>query len=189
MRRLLLDFIRKEKQIRRHLRIELIIGKIIKKKTKHIFLSFSLSLFLSFSLSLSFPLSFYLTLINNKHQIFRFVYLLAGTKQTFSKNQVHQHLELEIDGQPTEIPGNSAGIFVINVNNYGGGHDLWKNSKARSTDKLKRYKSAAPDDGLLEVLSCKSIFNLGMTWGENCIHSCFIYFIIMLGCYIYIQLI
>jgi len=65
---------------------------------------------------------------------------------------LHEHLTMEIDGKPFEIPKDLQGIMVINLPNYAGGSNLWGNTSD---------KKISIEDKKLEICGVQSAFHIG----------------------------
>jgi len=88
-------------------------------------------------------------------------YVYFGSKSTFKADiPLAEFVELEIDGAPTKLPKNLAGIIVLNLSSYAGGADLWGSiSKA---DKKRAFVTPSFSDGMVEIVGIKSAFEMGL---------------------------
>eukprot|EP00123_Amoebidium_parasiticum_P005416 comp16615_c0_seq1/m.14777 comp16615_c0_seq1/g.14777 ORF comp16615_c0_seq1/g.14777 comp16615_c0_seq1/m.14777 type:complete len:421 (-) comp16615_c0_seq1:102-1364(-) len=68
-----------------------------------------------------------------------------------------------IDGEttPTEIPRSLECLVFINIPSYAGGTDLWGSSLSKK-DLLLGHKAQASNDGLLEIVGLRSLFQAGL---------------------------
>uniref|UniRef100_UPI00358FEACF uncharacterized protein isoform X2 n=1 Tax=Myxine glutinosa TaxID=7769 RepID=UPI00358FEACF len=83
------------------------------------------------------------------------VYLFYGTKDCLVQEckDLHKKVELELDGQPVELPA-LEGIIVLNIAYWGGGCRLWEGTEDG------HCPPARQDDGKLEVVGVYGSFHL-----------------------------
>eukprot|EP00009_Paramoeba_aestuarina_P010714 CAMPEP_0201540926 /NCGR_PEP_ID=MMETSP0161_2-20130828/71202_1 /ASSEMBLY_ACC=CAM_ASM_000251 /TAXON_ID=180227 /ORGANISM="Neoparamoeba aestuarina, Strain SoJaBio B1-5/56/2" /LENGTH=805 /DNA_ID=CAMNT_0047948427 /DNA_START=32 /DNA_END=2447 /DNA_ORIENTATION=- len=82
-------------------------------------------------------------------------YGVYGMKEMVGHPPVRNHIRVYLDGKEIVLSENLEGIIVLNIPSYGGGCDLWGNTKADS-----KFTKPSTSDGLLEVVGIKGTFHM-----------------------------
>jgi len=118
-------------------------------------------------LSRAMPQLFRLRLLN------KLWYIVCGAPELLLHTyaNLHERVELVCDGKPIEIPPSVEGLMVLNIPSYGGGSDLWDESRgAPLTARSRHFQTGPPHeasmaDGTVEVVGVTDVLHLACSLG------------------------
>ena len=114
-----------------------------------------------------FPWAFRLRLLN------KLWYIVCGSPEFLqhSYRRLSSRVVLTCDGKPITIPKGIEGIMVCNTPSYGGGSDLWDETRgAPMPARLSHFQTepgirASMSDGMLEVVGVTDVLHLAFSLG------------------------
>ncbi|XP_065196869.1 diacylglycerol kinase theta-like [Sycon ciliatum] len=74
--------------------------------------------------------------------------------------QLPRVLSIEVDGELVKMPSGVEGIIILNISSWMAGCDAW------GSDRDDKFKPAALNDGMLEVIGVQGVMHLGQIQGN-----------------------
>ena len=100
-------------------------------------------------------------------------YIVCGTPAFLlhSYRDLTERVRLVCDGEVIEIPRGIEGLMILNTPSYGGGSDLWDESRGAPLSSRTRHFQTSPTlpssmaDGVLEVVGVTDVVHLALSLG------------------------
>ena len=84
----------------------------------------------------------------------------AATSWSTAARGLHQHVHVIADGVRCELPPETEGIILLNINSFAGGVRMWESSEG--------YGASSMQDGMVDVVVVYGALHLGqLNWGVD----------------------
>jgi diacylglycerol kinase (ATP) len=97
----------------------------------------------------------------------KLLYCLFGARDLVHHScaGMHQHVHVIADGVRRELPPDTEGLILLNINSFAGGVRMWESSEG--------YGASSMQDGMVDVVVVYGALHLGqLKWGVNPVRVC-----------------